>query len=181
MSRDLRNMPQTRSISAEPVFWQRRTAAGRAGIVLLRAGLAVGVIIGLIEALGGGAVIRVYGWTIAVAIGVIGVIRAMIWWRRGGVWECRIDGGVLMLSREGEPPLEIEISTIEQWVRQRVEWGGSCPRESDSLRLRDGGRVRLDDYRFGRPSALRRVLRKLNPGMEVVTVVEELPLTREEC
>lgn len=160
-------MPQTLSYSAEPVFWQRRTAAGRAGIVLLRAGLGVGVIIGLIEALGGGAVIRVYAWTIAVAIGVIGVIRAIIWWRRGGVWECRIDGGVLTLSRLDEPPVTIEIAEIEQWVWRRVDPGGSRPRESHSLRLRDGAWVRLDDYRFGRLSALRRILRKLNPGMGV--------------
>src|SRR5690606_20736446 len=145
------NMTQPLTLSSGPSFWRRRTAGGRAGILLLRAAIGLGVIIGLIEAIGGGSVTRVYAWTLAVMILGAGIIRAIACWRRGGAWECRIDEELMALTRSGEPPLVIDIGEIRQWIQRRSDGGGDLSAEtaeSHELKLRDGRIVRLDDYPF---------------------------------
>lgn len=173
-------MSQTLVMPSSPVFWRRRTAAGRAGILLLRTGLVVSIFIGLIEAIGAPEVVRVYAWTITAAVLVVGIMRAVITWRRGGAWECRIEDETLTLTRPGAPPLIIEIADIRQWTRRRARLGLNDTHETrdhEELALRGGEVIRLNDYPFGRFGGLRKILRRLNPEMRIVRIDAAPPAT----
>ncbi len=164
--------------SPPPVFWRRRTAAGRAGILMLRSILGLGLIVGLLDAIGPTGAFSVYLWTLGIAGVLITGMRALRLWRRGGVWECRIDGTAMTLMRPEAPVLVLDVGDVRQWIVRRVynSTGNTRPiRDFQELMLRDGRCIRLDDYRMGRLRVLRRTLQKLNPAMEVVKVKEQAP------
>lgn len=171
-------MTQVLTYTPSPVFYRRRSAAGRAGILLLRMGLGAGILIGLFEAIGVSPVVRTYIFSMLAIILLIALARAVWMCVRGGVWECRIDDRQLTLIRPEDPPLVICVDDIRRWIDRRIFSGHGRNRQAvdrRELHLADGRIVYLDDYSFGRLGSLRRVLRRLNPAIEVQRIREEDP------
>ncbi len=171
-------MTQVMTYPPQPVFYRRCTAVGRAGILLLRIGLAAGILVGLFEAAGVNNVVRTYIWSLVAIILLIALGRAIWTCVRGGVWECRIDGRHLTLVRPDHEPLVVCIDDIRQWVNRRILHGMGRSREPvdrRELHLADGRIIPLNDYAVGRLAPLRRALCRLNPAIEVVSIREDDP------
>lgn len=171
--------------AARPTYHRRRSARAQGGLMLASAALTVTALALLFEFVTGGWDDGGGGWQrwlvypfLAVLFAVAALVAVTLI-ARGGCWETRIEGGLLYLTRPGEPTRVVPLDDVTHLVTRDVTRRDGAESEttrSHELRLRGGGgRVPLDPRAVGWLPAFRRALLRENPRIQFARETEDRP------